>query len=92
MGRDRMNIFQKIALWRKVNEVRGALKEADMDKVKAGIKTSEFWLALIAALIPVVNQHLGLNLPGEAILSIAGIAIAYIFGRSIVKKDGGGNV
>lgn len=83
-----MNIFQKIALLRDISEVRGAMKEAKMEKVKAGIKTSEFWVALLAAIIPVVNQHLGLNLPTEAILSIAGIAIAYIFGRSIVKKNG----
>lgn len=82
-----MNIFQKIALWRDVNEVRGALKEVKMEKVKAGIKTSEFWLALLAAIIPVVNQHLGLNLPTEAVLAVAGIAIAYIFGRSLVKKN-----
>lgn len=81
-----MNIFQKIALWRDVNKVSGAVKEADMEKVKAGIKTSEFWLALLAATLPVVNQHLGLNLPGEAILAVAGIAISYIFGRSMVKR------
>lgn len=81
-----MNLYQKIALLRDMSEVRGALKEAEMEKVKAGIKTSEFWLAIVAAIIPVVNQHLGLNLPGEAILAVAGIAISYIFGRSMVKR------
>lgn len=81
-----MNIFKKIALWRDIKKVRGALKEVEMEKVKAGIKTSEFWLALLAAILPVLNQHLGLNLPTEAILSIAGIAISYILGRSWVKK------
>lgn len=81
-----MNIFKKIALWHDIKKVRGALKEVEMEKVKAGIKTSEFWLALLAAILPVVNQHLSLNLPTEAILSIAGIAISYILGRSWVKK------
>ncbi len=57
-----------------------------MEKVKAGIKTTEFWLALLGAIIPVLNQYLGLNLPSAAILGITGIIISYIFGRSIVKK------
>lgn len=80
-----MNIFQKIALWRDANRVTEALKEADMERVKAGLRSSEFWLALVAAVLPVLNQHLGLGLPVEAILSIAGVAASYILGRSWVK-------
>lgn len=57
-----------------------------MSKVKAGIKTSEFWVAAIGALIPVINQHLGLNIPTEAVLGIVAIVISYIAGRSYVKS------
>ena len=57
-----------------------------MKRIKAGIKTSEFWLALIGAIIPVVNIHMDLNIPTEAVLTITGIIISYIFGRSIVKR------
>lgn len=85
-----VNIFKKIALWNDISQVRDAVKEADMNKVKSGLKSTEFYLALIAAIVPVMNQYLGLNLPIEAIVSIAGIAIVYIFGRSIVKKGGAG--
>lgn len=67
-------------------KVEQAYREADMEKVKAGIKTSEFWLALIGAIIPVANQYLGMNLPTETILSISGIVISYILGRSYVKS------
>lgn len=83
-----MNIFKKIALWNDISQVRDAVKEADVNKIKSGVKSTEFWLALIAAIVPVLNQQLGLNLPIEAIIGIAGIAIAYIFGRSMVKKGG----
>lgn len=84
-----MNIFNVIALWRDINRVRKAVKEGKMNTIKDGVKTSEFWMGILGALIPVLNSGLGLHLPTEAIMSIAGIAIAYIFGRSIVKKGAG---
>ena len=58
-----------------------------MRRIKAGIKTSEFWLALVGSIIPVMNKHLELNIPIEGILSIMAIIISYILGRSIVKKE-----
>ena len=70
--------------WRYLRKVN---KEDQMQKIKIGLKTTEFWLALIAALITVFNEQLGLNLPEEAILSIASMVISYIFGRSIIKKN-----
>ncbi len=56
-----------------------------MGKIKTGIKTSEFWIALLGALIPVFNEHFGLRIPTESVLSIAGVIISYIIGRSYVK-------
>ncbi len=57
-----------------------------MEKVKSGIKTSEFWVALCGAIIPVLNQHLGLNIPQEVVMTILGLMASYIIGRLIVKK------
>lgn len=57
-----------------------------MEKVKTGIKTSEFWLALLGAALPVLNGQLGLNIPTESILTIGGVIVSYIIGRSQVKK------
>ena len=56
-----------------------------MEKAKAGIKTSEFWLSLIGAIIPVLNASLGLAIPIEGILSISGVIIAYVFARTKAK-------
>ena len=53
---------------------------------KAGVKTTEFWTTLVAAVVMVFNQGLGFNLPEEQLMSFAGVVIAYVLGRSIVKK------
>jgi hypothetical protein len=81
-----VDLIEAFRLWRAARRIRRSIEEADMEKVKAGIKTSEFWLALIAANVAIFNQHLGLNLPTEAIVAVSGIAISYIVGRSWVKK------
>ena len=57
-----------------------------MDQVKSGIKTTEFWATVVTAAIMVFNQGLGFHLPAEQITSLAGVVIAYVLGRSIVKK------
>lgn len=57
-----------------------------MNKVKAGIKTSEFWLSLVGAIIPVLNSSLGLAIPIEGILSVAGMVVAYVISRTAIKR------
>lgn len=63
-----------------------------MEQVKKGVKTSEFWFAIIAAIIPVINATFGLNIPIEAVLSIAGLALVWMFNRTGLKKDAAKNV
>jgi len=82
-----MNISGMYRLWRNAKELKKSLKEANMEKVKAGIKTTEFWLALLGAILPVMNTYLGLNIPTESIISIAGIVISYVLGRSWLKRS-----
>lgn len=56
--------------------------------MKTGYKTTEFWLAVLTSIVTLLNQS-GLlgeyTLPTEAILTIGGIVITYILGRSGVK-------
>jgi len=56
-----------------------------MDTIKTGWKTSEFWVTVVSAVVMVLNQGLGVNLPVEQITAFAGVVIAYVLGRSIVK-------
>ena len=48
------------------------------------IKSRKFVLAVASALLVVLNQGLGLNLPDEAIMKVVGIVCSYIFGQSLV--------
>ncbi len=57
-----------------------------MATAKSGIRSSEFYLALLGAVIPVLNTYLGFNIPVEAVLTIGGIIVAYIISRTVVKK------
>jgi len=55
-------------------------------KIKKGLHSTEFYLALIGAIIPVLNTHLGFAIPVEGMLSIAGVIVTYIISRTVVKK------
>jgi hypothetical protein len=46
-----------------------------------GMKSSEFWVALATAVIPILNNSFGWGIPLEATLGL----VAYILGRSGVK-------
>ena len=59
---------------------------SDTSAVKSGLRTSEFYLAVIGAVMPVLNGHLGLNIPTEGLLSLAGIVISYVLSRTAIKK------
>jgi hypothetical protein len=53
-------------------------------KVKPGLKTTEFWLTVVAGLLAALREHVLLELPTEAIYAV----IAYVLGRSIIKAPG----
>ena len=50
-------------------------------KLSNGLKSSEFWVALGTAAIPILNSTFGWGIPLEATIGL----IAYILGRSAVK-------
>jgi hypothetical protein len=57
-----------------------------MEKVKAGIRSTEFYVALLGAVIPVLNSHLGLNIPVGGVMGISGVVISYILSRTLLKR------
>ena len=61
--------------------------QMDTEKVKKGVRTSEFYMAIIGAMIPILNTHLGFELNPTAIMSIAGVAVTYIISRAVVKGN-----
>lgn len=50
-----------------------------------GMKTSEFWMAVIGAGLVIANQGLGLGIDEATVSNFANMVIAYIIGRSGVK-------
>jgi hypothetical protein len=56
--------------------------------MKAGYKTTEFWLAVITSVATFLNQSGALGalvLPVETIATIAGVVGSYIVSRGIAK-------
>jgi hypothetical protein len=49
-------------------------------------KDPKFWLALVTAILPVLNTEFGWNLPIEAIVSVLSVLLAVIFGVAIHKS------
>ena len=53
--------------------------------MKAGVKTSEFWVAILGAILPVLNSQLGLHIPTDQVMTILGLLASYVVSRSVVK-------
>ena len=51
------------------------------------LKSRKFWMAVVAAGVAIANDGLGLDLPQEAIMTVAGVAIAYILGEAYVDSQ-----
>lgn len=47
-------------------------------------KSRKFWMAVVTAGIVIANEGMGLNLPQEELLTVAGVVIAYILGEAYV--------
>jgi uncharacterized membrane protein len=47
-------------------------------------KSRKFWLTVVTALLVIANDGLQLNLPSEAIMTVAGVVISYIVGESYI--------
>ena len=49
-------------------------------------KSRKFWMAVVTAIVTVANEGLGLDIPSEAVITTAGVVIAYILGESYVDS------
>jgi uncharacterized membrane protein len=47
-------------------------------------KSRKFWLAVITAVLVILNDGLDLNIPKDAIMTVAAIVISWILGESFV--------
>lgn len=79
-------MFKDLVLIWRAKKIIGEVMDMDRSKVKSGLRTSEFWLALLGSLIPVLNGHLGLSIPSEGVMAVAGVIVSYVIGRSAVKR------
>jgi uncharacterized membrane protein (DUF441 family) len=59
------------------------------------LKSRKLWMALLAAILPVINTEFGLGLDTNSILAVIGVIATYILGQSHVdakKVQNGGTV
>lgn len=56
-----------------------------MNNLKAGIRTSEFWVGLFTIVFTFLVTELGWEVPKEAIIGTIAWAIAYVFARFGLK-------
>lgn len=55
-------------------------------KIKPGLKTTEFYAALVAILVVAVGAEVGLDMNIETVTGVVATAITYIVARVITKK------
>jgi len=61
-------------------------EEKKMEKAKAGLRSTEFYMALLGAVLPVLNSHLGLQIPISGVMGISGVVVSYILSRTLLKR------
>lgn len=54
------------------------------------IRSRKFWMALVSAVLVLLNDGFDMNIPSDTIIQFVSVVIAYILGQSYVdgrKKD-----
>lgn len=51
------------------------------------LKSRKFWMAVISAALIVANEGLDLNIPKDAVMTLAAVVISYILGQSYVDAQ-----
>lgn len=78
-----MNIIEKVKMLFKLKKIFNQAKE--VSKMKAGWKTTEFWLAVASVVISLWFTFQGM-IPAELALKVMGaVAMVYQVARTIVK-------
>lgn len=53
---------------------------------KAGWKTSEFWVTVVASVIAILNKAFDWNIPTDTLTQVVGVIAAYVLSRGLAKK------
>ena len=56
------------------------------------LKSRKFWMAVVAGILLILTEGLGMDLPIETILAFAAVVASYIFGEAYIdakKYDNG---
>lgn len=56
---------------------------------RAGLKTSEFWIALVTAISAVLAEYGGLDVPWQAVTIVVMYVLSRTVLKSVVAKNGG---
>ena len=80
-----MKIVQAIQLFRMFIKMKKGVKGMDMSTIKGGIKTSEFWVGLSAAIVVFVIDYFALPIDPDTINNFILLVVSYIGGRSVLK-------
>lgn len=59
-------------------------------ELKPGIKTTEFWLAILTSLFFILNKVFHLYINANELAAILAPVVAYIISRAYVKSQTGG--
>jgi hypothetical protein len=82
-----VNVKARLIKWYLVRQIKKQLKRRGVSRKERkqmmtnGMKTSEFWMSVVAILLKWLGPHLGMDFPNEAVGSVA----AYVVGRSLRK-------
>lgn len=57
---------------------------------RAGVRTSEFWIALVTAVFTILAKYGGVEVPWQAICTVAIYILSRTVLKSAVAKNGGG--
>ena len=50
------------------------------------LKSRKFWMAVVTALLVIANEGLDLNLPSDAIKTVAAVVIGYLIGEGLADS------
>ena len=54
--------------------------------MESKFKSRKFWMAVISAVLVILNEGLGHRINTDTVLAFAGIVMSYIFGQAIVDS------
>jgi uncharacterized membrane protein len=62
--------------------------EKGVNIVGGKLKSRKFWMAVVTALLVILNQGFNLGIPEEAVKQVVTVIISYILGESAVDAVG----